>query len=247
MPMPDNGLISAIDFQPWDSEFFGFRVGKICDSVSPQCPAEILAALDHHAIRLLYWATPDIPDEALSNHRVISQLTFKKNSLTSCSIDAPAGYSVEPIVKDFACDELFQLAVIAGWQSRFRIDPRVGEDNFRRMYRIWIDRSCSGEIADAVMVARKRSTIAGVVTLSVRNSVCTVGLIAVSPLHHRRGLGRALMKSAENFAVSLACREVRVVTQSGNKNAIRLYTSEGYIQTRNMTWYHFWQDALDDS
>lgn len=157
---------------------------------------------------------------------------------------------------------LAHLALLAGQHSRFRQDPALTNAQFKRMYAAWLDNSLSGKAADKVFTIRSSDRcdpgaeetcpmgaapgsgmIAGFVTvkLSTDKSMASIGLLAVSPLYHRHGLGAALMGAAETWALTEGARILTVKTQAANSKAVSFYSSRGFSPAGPpRTTYHIW-------
>ena len=237
----------------WDSEFFGFQVARIPSDTPFEAIPEILQSAKLLGLRLVYWAAPDIQAKSfarsdLAHYRVVDQITLRKSLSMKEDPAAPElmGFQIEQCTRREDGKDLLDLALQAGDLSRFRLDSRFAPNVFISMYQTWIERSCGGEIADAVFRIRdSNGVVAGMITLSLRGGCCSIGLIAVSPQYRRRGLGRVLLQAGEEFALANKCNEMSVVTQTQNQDAIRLYEAAGFLSSECLAWYHFWLDEAD--
>lgn len=235
----------------WDSEFFGFKVGKLASDDRPESFQVVQKEMNERGFRLVYWATPHA-HSALQDHHIVEQLTLVRpvNLETEVSPVWCHGHHEElSVVVHSHCapgDQLVALAMEAGWSSRFRIDPHVDDQTFERLYLTWIQKSCLGEAADRVITVWDANTIAGFVTVAHRGDECKVGLIAVSPEYQRRGIGRQLLSQVRMFATDVGAITLSVTTQSNNAGAVRLYQSAGYTVREGLHWYHFWNDEGAD-
>lgn len=70
----------------------------------------------------------------------------------------------------------------------------------------------------------------GVVVLVDEPDHVFVDSVAVSPHHHGRGLGRALLDFAENRARERGCSEVRLYTNAAMTENLSLYPYLGYVE-----------------
>jgi dTDP-4-amino-4,6-dideoxy-D-galactose acyltransferase len=254
-------LVTRLD---WDSEHFGFPVGRIAGDVGD---IELQAGLDqarNRAFRLIYWATaPDreAPPQLLAefNGRLVDRkVTFARGL---CDVDRAVpsgGLTIVPFGQAEVSDELTDLAIAAGEYSRFAVDPRIPRDRFEEMYRIWIAGSVCGEMAGTVLIARdgaldgaakttsaphKSATaaeIAGMITIKVTGGVGNIGLIAVAETQRGRGIGSRLIDAAHDWMVSRGASKTTVVTQEANGPACALYRRTGYTIEHAENYYHFW-------
>jgi len=227
---------------PWDSEFFGFRVGKLQESDQPVSTLDLLAQMKASGYRLIYWDSTSPRDE-LDCYHVIDQVLLEADqpSITDSDLRSTS-FTVTERPKSDPDSQLIDLALEAGWSSRFRVDPGFSEDQFRRMYETWIRRSCMHEIADCVLTVDDGRNCAGFLSLSLRSDCAHVTLIAVSPKYRQQGVGRLLLKEAACYSAERGYSRMRVVTQSNNLAALRLYEGCGFRPLEVRHWYHFWVD-----
>lgn len=119
-------------------------------------------------------------------------------------------------------------------ESRFARDPRIPEERVREMYEVWLDR-CLDEGVVAVPASRG----AGFVGARGEGDTARIDLVYVDAASRGQGLGGALICEAVS---SLAASEVRVVTQTGNVAAQRLYQSLGLRSRSTIAVLHLWLD-----
>ena len=241
---------TSITLLAWDTNHFGFSVGRIAAEASD---GELQAALDEartQGYRLIYWATsPDrsAPQSLLAQFdgRLVDRKVTFARPLTGVHPAPPSNDLVIAPVEGTQCPPaLIALAVAAGAYSRFAVDPRIPRDKFERLYGIWIERSVRGEIADAVLVARDSAEasndLAGVITVKVTHGVGNIGLVAVSESHRGRGIGSHLIQAAHRWMIERGANRSTVVTQGDNAPACRLYERAGYSIEQSEHFYHFW-------
>jgi len=233
----------------WDSEFLGIPVARIASQITCKELPECLIEAQRKGFRLAYWAAAcgsvlEVVAQRYRRQHIVDQVTLRK--VVECPRPRKIltdEYMLKQVAPDDSVSDLYDLSYEAGWSSRFRLDNRLAPDVFPRLYRTWIERSCHGQIADAVYVIRYADYLpAGLVTLAISGATCSIGLIAVSQEHRRRGLAGMLMQTAEEFSELHNCRQLTVVTQVQNAAAVALYKSAGFVQTDCTSWYHFWLD-----
>lgn len=119
-------------------------------------------------------------------------------------------------------------------ESRFARDPRIRAERVRDMYEVWLDRCL-----DEGVVAVPGSRAAGFVGARMDDDVALIELVYVDAASRGQGLGGALIREA---VASLAATDVRVVTQTGNVAAQRLYQSLGLRSRSTIAVLHLWLD-----
>jgi len=220
----------------WDSAFFGFPVGEL--KIIKRVDAEYLVrTLNKTEYKVTYLHSDDISifEESITlfGYRDI-RMTYKLHS-----IDAQRIPDSVHIYKGRLTDELLSLALMSGKYSRFKLDPLFAPW-YQKLFKTWIEKSLSGEIADAVFVAYKDSSIAGFITLKKRGSVGHIGLIAVHPKYRGLGIASSLMRAAEAWYYNHGCKKAFVVTQSQNIQACGLYVRSGYSIFSKQVLLHYW-------
>lgn len=234
---------------PWDSDYFGFPVARIAaaELKDAALSAALRCARNQH-IRLVYWATTPnrlVSAETLAEFGgllVDNKATFGR-SLEVEPQDASASFEVMEYPAGPPCPRLLELGVSAGHHSRFKTDPRITAEQYRRLYETWMRRSALRELAGAVLVAVPRdkpAELIGVITLSESEGVGRIGLIAVGEAARGQGVGTGLMRAAHQWMRAAGATRAEVVTQLANRGACRLYQSSGYQLQDVMDYYHFW-------
>jgi ribosomal protein S18 acetylase RimI-like enzyme len=240
----------------WESNHFGVSAARL---VSAELTDEALSAMLQLArrqrIQLLVWPATtgqDVSRELLDEFNgalVDRKATFSK-TLPGVNPRGEPPRPTDPPVIEYTSptvsSALSELAVAAGAYSRFRVDPRIPQERFEAMYRVWIERSVAGELADVVLVVpvdQKRDRteqLSGMISLSQSGGVASIGLVAVAATMRGRGIGSALMRAAHGWMRDRGAQEARVVTQSANVGACRLYERSGYRLSRVQPYFHFW-------
>ena len=137
-------------------------------------------------------------------------------------------------------DELDKLAIQGGLYSRFKIDPHFKQEQFERLYKLWMENSINKKIADDILIIRKNDAITGMVTVGKKNEKGIIGLIAVDSKERGKGLGTLLIDAAKSWFVAQGCQIAIVVTQGRNKAACKLYEKCGFHVSKIENYYHFW-------
>jgi dTDP-4-amino-4,6-dideoxy-D-galactose acyltransferase len=244
MPPPE-GRYELLAF---DSSIFGFPVARVPATDDRNALAAALDGARRTGVRLIYLLT-ELSEaarvaEELSGTLISERVTFARDLTAADEIPvlsrAEPSVAVERWSATVPTPELLHLARDAGRFSRFRVDSRVPLGVFERIYDAWITNSVSGKMADEVMVTRDASSLSGLVTVGEKNGRAEIGLLAVRKDARGRGLGKALVGAALEWAVQRQFLEAQVVTQRANIAACRLYESCGYTIERVERVFHFW-------
>ena len=138
--------------------------------------------------------------------------------------DAKAADDVEILKLDPAkLDDLVnaQVDIFADYIIPLRSSPQF----FREFMR-----SVGGNIEDVILAVREES-IVGYVNPVIDGKEAWIGGIGVLPSFRGRGVGRRLMRAAEDSVRRMGVEEVVLEVIEGNSPASGLYTSIGYSET----------------
>jgi dTDP-4-amino-4,6-dideoxy-D-galactose acyltransferase len=222
--------VQTIEVLPWDSEFFGFRVGRLHgESLTPALIAEAKQWCRANDVSCLYYLGPAEPVDNPGGFRFVDERV-------TCRWGARPVAATSPAVRYFESSDLDSLERIARYshrESRFYHDPGFDRARCDDLYATWIRNSCQGQ-ADAVFVATDQGRPAGYLTCT-ENSI---GLVAVAEEARGRGLGRQLITAAQRYFYASGAAYAEVITQRRNQAALDLYLHCGFQVVNTHHWYH---------
>lgn len=176
-------MTAKVEFLPWDSEFFGVRIGKVDLDGSTSGD---LTSIDEEArdlkIDCLYGTLhdPGVGQTADTlqrhGHRLIEVgLRFRRP-------DVPfTARATESNVRYGTLDDIEMLSdsldTLAPW-SRFAADPRFGPDAARRMHEAWVVRAASEPDQRMLAITEDAQGVTGIAT-HVRTPIPRVDLMGV--------------------------------------------------------------------
>ncbi len=241
---------AGIELLQWDSEFFGFRVGRVVGADNASSLEASLAAAAMADFELLYWPLGSVVAELdLSAHGYILGYGDRRVAYT-CDLpaaqaqgllDTTSPVEIAELPPGPAPDALLDLAPLAGAHSRFQRDSRIPNERFVALYRTWMSRSATRELADSVWVASKGSSPVGFVTGSVAEASGDIGLVAVSGGSRGDGVASALVASMGRWMLTRGATTSTVVTQQENLAACRLYEKAGFAVHSRSGIHHLWR------
>jgi dTDP-4-amino-4,6-dideoxy-D-galactose acyltransferase len=225
----------------WDSTFFNYNVGRIIVNENQYINlSEFL--LDSKEYKLVYIFSK------LSLHNELFKLVDEKvvlhQELSSINRNLPSDFftikSFDKLIHNR--QELEKLALESGTYSRFNIDENFKSGEYNKLYLTWIALSIEEKLAfDIIIATDKNETIVGFVTLNKKSeSLVNIGLVAVSDGFRGKGIGKSLINYALNKSFELGYKEIQVITQINNINAIKLYESIGFYIKEKTFVYHYW-------
>lgn len=220
----------------WDSSFFNKKIGLLelpselkyieylddCDLIYVVSNCEFLVELINFEL-------------TFSETKIdFSKKGLKKNKVTDKNI-----FSVLP--NDFPNKQIYDLTLESGKFSRFRLDSKFKKNDFKKLYRKWIDNSYTKEIADNILVYKYKDDNIGFITYKVFENYARIGLMAISPKYQGKGIGIQLINAVENELITLGINELRISTQLHNEAACRFYKKAGYKIIEIKILKHYWK------
>ena len=235
-----------MDFQllDWDSRFFGIKTAKILPLELTQGQLDkMIAHLRADGIQLVYWSAGrevkyDVT--ALGGRLADTKVTFQadlKSLNPNCFI--PTGQIVK-YQANTQEEALLDLAVQAGKHSRFSSDPQFPYEKFIDLYHEWMRKCIKGDMGDEILVIHQDMTLAGMVTVAIKQGKGDIGLIAVDAAYRGKHYGEMLVRAAQKWFINQHLETAQVVTQVHNTPACSLYKKCNYSVTKTEYLYHFW-------
>ncbi len=234
-----------IEFLAWDSEFFGYKVGKINDF---ECDIlHILEVARAQNYKLLYAFLH--PDDISLNEN------YKKNNgflvdekitfLQIIPLKIPQNSLTEIYNETETHPDLIKLGLQSSEFSRFKLDTNfkhenLKEDIFEKLYTIWIENAVNKKIAEKIIIQKENEKIIGLLTLGIKNNRADIGILAVDTDFRGKKIGQNLILRAFEESKKLRQTQIQVVTQKANQNAYYFYEKMGFILEKVENIYHFW-------
>ncbi|MFT7589121.1 MAG: dTDP-4-amino-4,6-dideoxy-D-galactose acyltransferase [Limisphaerales bacterium] len=237
-------MTESIQYLPFDSELFGFKVGRLNPGQLAKTDlTELLSEAKKAGFKVLYWnTTEDKQSSAVEAGGFLAdrKRTYVRDTTSFGYFDLLGNWFISSYKEDSSNADLIELAYGSGKHSRFLKDPKFGRANFEKLYALWMEKSVSREIANEVLYIEDFGKIRAMLTLGVKNNRPDIGLVATSESYRGRGMAGDLIKSSIVWGINRGYKEVQVVTQGENKGACALYESYGYKLESEEFVFHFW-------
>lgn len=246
-------MTNTCTFLEWDSQFFGYRIGRVeVKQIYPQIAHDIDDWAENNSLDLVYFlSSSDHPEstqtaELFGYHLRDIRVTLQQK-LSAVDYAAPKA----PVMRHYQNGDLEHLVDTvrtAYTQSRFYFDPHFSDEQCAELYEVWLQRSCETDYADGVVIAEYDGKAAAYVTCHLDNDtkIGKIGLVGVVEAARGYGLGRHLVNYALEWFWQQGMEQVTVVTQGRNVGAQRLYQRCGFVTQSVQLWYHKWFNQSDE-
>ncbi|RPD50127.1 GNAT family N-acetyltransferase [Hymenobacter sediminis] len=239
-----NPLVPSIQPLHWDTQFFGFPVGRLqASAVSEPELQQVVQQARHDKWRLLYWFLDPADVQSTASARAVGASLLDRKvrfgrAVPETAPQIPAYVLPTPSVTP----NLVDLAIQSAHYSRFRLDLNFPAGTYERLYENWIRGSVDGQLARKVLASYPPSAPEplGLITLGYQPTHITIGLLAVQEGHRGKGIGRKLVEAGLHYAHTWQVPRIQVTTQLDNEGACRFYLREGFVQEHEEHVYHIW-------
>lgn len=219
----------------WDSDFFGFEVGKniILN------PNDIDLTITQPFVLTYLFSTEvlvDLKDKLVDIKCEYVKLLSDESKDSMCTIE-------EFSATKYTFDEVKELVFLSGKYSRFRIDKNFEVGVFEKLYAIWFNKSLYNSTLDKckVYIITEKETIAGFVTLDFEDDdYARIGLIATNNQFQGKGYASNLIELCEKECSTRKIRYLKVATQGMNDAANKLYQKNNFKLQSKTYIYHHW-------
>lgn len=245
-------MSELLQLLPWDTQFFGLKIGRVLPSILDAASLEAIVSLaEQERFRCLYFqAEPDDAETVSLAEKGGFHLVDVRIVLEHPFDGRPAPVPRYPISEDILLMSprskdvlpLEEIAVEIGHTSRFRFDRRFPADACARLYRAWLHKALADD-HDSVIIAHLLERPVGLIACGIRgDEVGVIQLAGVRSGTRGRGVGTALVQGALDWFRARGVHRAEVVTQARNVPAQRLYQQMGFFTRRMTLYYHKWMD-----
>lgn len=247
MPPAEEQDQTAPIFLAWDSEHFGFPIGKVTWSGDIASLERLIAEAEKRQLTLVYVITPcnrELPSWVFRSCAAVfvsQRVDFEKRLTGVGQTHKSGGSIIELTPANCDINQIHQLGVAAGQYSRFIRDLRFPRYKAERLFHIWAEDSARGKLADVSFgVVDTSGRLSGFVTAKREDKVARIGLLAVNPQEQGQGIGKRLLAAIEDWCAGHSLPTVRVATQGENAGACAFYERQGYSVAERQNIFHLW-------
>jgi dTDP-4-amino-4,6-dideoxy-D-galactose acyltransferase len=237
-----------IEILNWDTDFFGFRVGRLyLSSVGPERLISLCETMTTKKINVTYIIVKEwnlkLHDQLLNAGAILTdrKITYSKDVVSNAS-KTRSTFPLIDIKNKSITKDIIALAYESGLYSRFLKDSGFGRLRFEKLYYEWLEKSVHGKLADHVWAAYNGAEVIGFVTAreEITEKTGHIGLIAVSEKYRGKKIGHSLIEKCDEWFLTGGMRKAKVVTQGENIGACKFYESSGYQVESTDYYYHLW-------
>jgi len=229
----------------WDSDFFGYKVGKLDLQNSIDFDFNFLT----EPYRLIYSFINPINSEASKKlieigGKFLDRKTEYKLNLSESEVKKIKNENLnfKFLSENDLNEELVSLSYEAGKNSRFKLDSNFVNNEFEKLYDVWLKKSLNKEIAFETIGMYQFEKLIGFITLSKKYDGANIGLISVHPEYQNKGIGSDLLNYCFDYLKNKNYDFLYVTTQGLSEQATNFYERNGFKLLNQTDIYHIWKN-----
>lgn len=110
-----------------------------------------------------------------------------------------------------------------------------------KLYEKWMYDSIFNKSGKTYFCAIHKDRVIGILTIKVKKRCPFVDLFVIDKTHRRQGIGTSLIQAAEHWAYKNKYKNLSVVTQKENRDALEMYKKNRFKPISVSYMYHLWQ------
>lgn len=227
----------------WDSDFFKKKIAKIELHDIERNISQVNRLIKDSSFDLIYCFAQAREGDVAFISSMLHHATWVDGKVTYLKTVEDKVIKANPFLESAQQmdDDLCDLAIQTGVYSRFHVDKNFAQNDYKELYKKWIENSVNRTIADEVIVYKEAQKNLGMITLGVKNTRIDIGLLGVDEQARGKGIASGLLAYAEQYAEDKGFKEIQVVTQQQNEPACRLYEKYGFHVDSLINIFHIWK------
>lgn len=233
----------------WDSNFFGFSIGRIyANGLTVERLRRELERAKHEKMKFieLFCDAPDdqsiYSSESLGFHLADLRITLKRKPEEDIKEDKT---HKDLIFKEADRTDINRLKTMSKGlfqSSRYYRYQKFDSNKADLMFQLWIEKSVLGEFDDELYCLYDATDILALCSLKYRGNTASIGLFGINSAHQGKGLGSLILKQVLHLLYKRRFTDVAVITQGRNSGALHLYQKNGFCLAMITLCYYKWLD-----
>ncbi len=240
-----------IEYLSWDTEFFGFPVGRITtDQLTPEIANYVDAWCKQNSIACLYFMANSndsttiqlVEDRGFHLVEIRLEIELKlKNWVPMQEPSWDRSLRIrEAELNDFP--ELLDITQGSFLDSRYYVDPGFSKETCDAFYATWVKTSF-GKDSELFVVAESDHQLQGYVICHPETpdkANMRLDLVAVRQGKRNSGVGKAMFQHVLNWCKQENVQYIWSATQGRNIASQRLFQRAGFLLRSCQLYYHKW-------
>jgi len=229
------------EFLPWDSDFFGFRIGRVLPGPFDAAAIENWRRGQH--ILCLYYLA-ELGD--IQSIHAAENMGFRLMDIRTTfflPLPHPAKINQGILVRQAKPDDLPDLLSISNGvfcNARFYQDPNFPTRLVDQMYNRWLENHFF-QSNTCVWVAENEDGIHGFTSVETTpEKIARLSLTGVHPSARQRGTAKAIKNFIIDYYSQAGFSGLESITQGRNRSLININFSFGFKLVNQQLWYHGW-------
>lgn len=233
----------------WDSNFFGFSIGRIYASgLTDERLKKGLERAQKENITFVELFCDASDDESIDSsersgfHLADLRITLKKKLDGDINEDRVLK---DLIFKKAVSDDIDRLKTISKGlfkYSRYYRYRKFDSNKTDLMFQVWVEKSVRGEFDDELYCLYHQRDILAFCSLKYKGKAASIGLFGINSAYRNRGVGGLTLNLVFHLLYKRRFTDMTVITQGKNYGALHLYQKNGFCLSRITLSYYKWLD-----
>lgn len=229
------------EFLPWDSDFFGIRIGRVFPGRFDASAVD--AWRRENSTRCLYYLA-DLNDS--SSIHAAENLGFRLMDIRSTfmlELPRPAQSKSDWVIRTAKPEELPALLNVSTGifqNARFYHDPHFPVERVDAMYNQWLENHFLHPDT-CVWVLEVEGQIPAFTSIeTLPGGIARLSLTGVHPAFRNRGLASAIKTHIIEYYTQAGYSSLESITQGCNRRLVQINFSFGFKLVSQQAWLHGW-------
>ena len=237
-------IIQKLD---WDTEFFGFKIGKVTipeEGVFDWSAFKAEAKAENYNLIYVFKTQSVLPNDILLNAHldlVDIQMTMSRKFEKEQYLDIE--YEMRTELNPSEREQCYYIAEETAKVSRFYKEKNIGEAKTKELYRKWIDNALNKSFSDGIFLDKRSGDVSGlhIIKTDRENKTGYFTLTGVNPNYKRMGIGHYLwMQSFAYWAKEADIEIVKSPFSLQNKESLNFHLKRGFDKIEEIKYvYHY--------
>lgn len=241
-----------IQFLPWDSAFFGLRIGKLEIYESENFDvAELQSKALNENYELIYVFVFDkilrssllqLNGLELVDIMLTMSRKFNKEDYLGVKYKFRNSLSESELISSYTIAEKTSIV------SRFYNDVMVGPEKTKALYRKWIDSAIDQSFSDGIFLELDSQNVCGIhlIKTDESNGVGYFTLTGVNPEYKRQGIGSKLWNQSFGYwANEKEIQQIKSPFSLLNKESFNYHLKMGFNSIEEVKYIYHFRNAAD--
>lgn len=244
-----------IEYLKWDSDFFNLKIGKlevINESDFNKKEFLIQARDENYDLIYIFKYNSCFVDQSIFESNVyLIDIMIKMSMKLPCENINIDNVEFRTSLDKNELEECYDISEQISSVSRFYIEPLIGKDLTRNLYRKWIDNALNKTYSDGIFIEKINDKIVGlhIIKSDYEHNIGYFTLTGIDSNYKRMGIGKKLWYQSFNFwNTNSNIKKIVSPFSFNNIESFNFHLKMGFNKVENIKYiYHYKKNNFYDT